>query len=271
MGHSFEIHHRASHHYNSQSMAVPSNLFKAFLSSNTRTFLRQPSSFKLLAIPGHQARREVNLHSPNRLGGSQSRHIYSSSTCKDDTQSYQWVAHSDGPHDEGAPLPPNISNFTDKTEDTKDLARSWVKQFAERGGVPKREFEIGYSRSSGPGGQHVNKTSTKATVRLPVNCRWIPQWAKINLRKHPTFYVARSDSLQVSSDVHRSQSQNLTECLKKINYQIESVAFNAIPKPPNFEKVKRIAKHEASFERAQKEAKQRWKAIKQGRGKVRPE
>ncbi|KAH7325309.1 hypothetical protein B0J17DRAFT_681832 [Rhizoctonia solani] len=159
----------------------------------------------------------------------------------------------------------------DKSEDTKDLARSWVKQFADRGGVPKREFEIGYSRSSGPGGQHVNKTSTKATVRLPLNCRWIPQWARSDLRKHPTFYVARNNSLQVSSDVHRSQSQNLAECLRKINDQIETVGFNAIPKPPNLEKMKRVAKHEAKFERVQKEIKQHSKAIKQWRGKVRPE
>ncbi|KAG8727243.1 hypothetical protein FRC11_013635, partial [Ceratobasidium sp. 423] len=56
-----------------------------------------------------------------------------------------------------------------------------------------------------------------------------------------------------------------------INSQIESVTFNAIPKPLDVEKMKRIARHEAKFERAQKEAKQRSKAIKQGRGKVRPE
>ncbi|CUA72641.1 hypothetical protein RSOLAG22IIIB_04959 [Rhizoctonia solani] len=203
--------------------------------------------------------------------GLRIRHIASNSILKDENQNYQWVAHTDGPHDQGAPFPPAISTFTDKTEDTKDLARSWVKQFIERGGVPKREFEIGYSRSSGPGGQHVNKTSTKATVRLPMNCRWVPDWAKSELRKHSTFYVVRNDSLQVSSDAHRSQSQNLAECLRKINSQIETVSSNAIPKPPDAEKMKRIAKHEAKFERAQKEAKQRSKAIKQGRGKVRPE
>ncbi|GAB1526670.1 hypothetical protein RhiTH_009842 [Rhizoctonia solani] len=199
------------------------------------------------------------------------RYISISPLSKDDTQSYQWVAHSGGLHDEGTPLPPSISSFVDKSEEAKRLARSWVKEFVDQGGIPKREFEIGYSRSSGPGGQHVNKTNTKATVRLPVNCRWIPEWAKSDLRKHMTFYVVRSDSLQVSSDVHRSQSQNLAECLKKINAQIGSAASRAIPKPPDAEKLKRIAKHEATFGRAQKEIKQRSKAIKQGRAKVRPE
>ncbi|CAE6414111.1 unnamed protein product [Rhizoctonia solani] len=250
-------------------MVLTPSLSRTFSVTSIRNSPKWLSNSTLRGIISDSAHKGA-LKSPAWLE-SQARHIFLSSVDRDETQSYQWVAHSDGPLDEGAPLPPTISSFADKTEDTKNLARSWVKQFVERGGVPKREFEIGYSKSSGPGGQHVNKTSTKATVRLPINCRWIPEWARNDLRKHPTFYVARNDSLQVSSDVHRSQSQNLTECLRKINSQIESAAFSTIPKPPDFEKMKRIAKHEAKFERSQKEVKQRSKAIKQGRGKVRPE
>ncbi|KAG8736146.1 hypothetical protein FRC10_009654 [Ceratobasidium sp. 414] len=75
---------------------------------------------------------------------------------------------------------------------------------------------------------------------------------------------------------------------KPINLQIERAAIDAIPKPPDLEKQQRIAKHEARFERANKEFKQRavrqclaqapdsnpnseQKTVKQGRGKVRPE
>jgi hypothetical protein len=43
------------------------------------------------------------------------RHIQTSALCREETQIYQWVAHSDGSHDEGAPLPPNIASFTDKS------------------------------------------------------------------------------------------------------------------------------------------------------------
>ncbi|CAE6466071.1 unnamed protein product [Rhizoctonia solani] len=230
-------------------------------------------SYKVLEIFSHRRTPmpKGTLESSIESRRPSPQYIHTSALCKNETQTYQWVAHSDGSHDEGAPLPPNISTFVDKSEDTKKLARSWVKQFTGRGGVPKREFEIGYSRSSGPGGQHVNKTSTKATIRLSLNCRWIPEWAKNDLRKHASFYVARNDSLQVSSDVHRSQSQNLAECLRKINSQIESTASTAIPKPPDVEKLKRIERYKANFERTQKEAKQRSKTIKQGRGKVRPE
>ncbi|KAG9087191.1 hypothetical protein FS749_003088 [Ceratobasidium sp. UAMH 11750] len=96
-------------------------------------------------------------------------------------------------------------------------------------------------------------------------------YGKTDSTVKPTFYIDRTDSLQASSDVHRSQSQNLAECLKKINLQIERAAIDAIPKPPDLEKQRRVAKHEAKFERANKEFKQRAKMVKQGRGKVRPE
>ncbi|QRW04540.1 RF-1 domain protein [Ceratobasidium sp. AG-Ba] len=185
-------------------------------------------------------------------------------------QTLQWVPQSDGGSGNDAPLPPKISGFADQSDEVKESARQWVNAFMEHGGVPRKEFEVGYSRSSGPGGQHVNKTSTKATVRLPMRCPWIPMWAKSTLRTH-TFYIDRTDALQASSDVHRSQSQNLAECLKKINLQIERAATDTIPKPPDLEKQKRIAKHEARFERANKEFKQQKKMVKQGRGKVKPD
>ncbi|KAG8793137.1 hypothetical protein FRC12_003773 [Ceratobasidium sp. 428] len=202
---------------------------------------------------------------------SQVRSFTSSLRAQEAPEDLQWAAQPDVNSDGTIPLPPKIADFEGRSEELKESARQWIKLFVERGGVPKKEFEVGYSRSSGPGGQHVNKISTKATVRLPMKCVWIPQWAKGSLRAHPTFYIDRTDSLQTSSDVHRSQSQNLAECLKKINIQIERAALDAIPKPPDPEKQRRIAKHEAKFERVNKEFKQRAKTIKQGRGKVRPE
>ncbi|KAG9093571.1 hypothetical protein FRC07_011441, partial [Ceratobasidium sp. 392] len=184
----------------------------------------------------------------------QARLFASSSRLQETLEDVQWTPQSGSANDNDIPLPPKITDFVDQSEETKEVARGWTNMFLERGGVPRKEFEVGYSRSSGPGGQHVNKTSTKATNAI-----------------QPVFYIERTDSLQTSSDVHRSQSQNLAECLKKINLQIEGAAMEAIPKPPDLEKQRRIAKHEARFERANKEFKQRAKMVKQGRGKVRPE
>ncbi|KAG8695690.1 hypothetical protein FRC09_008998 [Ceratobasidium sp. 395] len=211
--------------------------------------------------------RQTSLETPR----SRVRSFTSSLRLQETPEDIQWAAQPDVNSDRIIPLPPKIADFEGRSEELKESARQWIKLLVERGGVPKKEFEVGYSRSSGPGGQHVNKTSTKATVRLSIKCAWIPQWAKGSLRAHPTLYIDRTDSLQTSSDVHRSQTQNLAECLKKINIQIERAALDAIPKPPDLEKQRRIAKHEAKFERANKEFKQRAKMVKQGRGKVRPE
>ena len=59
--------------------------------------------------------------------------------------------------------------------------KSWVQQFKLQGGLtPPRhanDYTLSYSRSSGPGGQNVNKVSTKATVRLDLEKAktWLPE------------------------------------------------------------------------------------------------
>jgi len=64
-----------------------------------------------------------------------------------------------------------------------NAAREWIQQFKLKGGLtPPRhadDYEITYSRSSGPGGQNVNKLNTKATVRLDLEraSRWLPEHA----------------------------------------------------------------------------------------------
>lgn len=44
------------------------------------------------------------------------------------------------------------------------------------GHIPIDKLEITYCRSSGPGGQHVNKTNTKVTVKFHLaSADWIPE------------------------------------------------------------------------------------------------
>ena len=42
--------------------------------------------------------------------------------------------------------------------------------------IPREKLDIQFCRSSGPGGQNVNKVNSKAEVRFNVyNCSWLPK------------------------------------------------------------------------------------------------
>ena len=50
--------------------------------------------------------------------------------------------------------------FTSRSEASEEdvaTTRNWLKTFGSSGGLPSDVGEVSYSRSSGPGGQNVNK------------------------------------------------------------------------------------------------------------------
>ncbi|XP_036405091.1 peptidyl-tRNA hydrolase ICT1, mitochondrial isoform X2 [Megalops cyprinoides] len=94
--------------------------------------------------------------------------------------------------------------------------------------IPVDRLTVTYSRSSGPGGQHVNKVNTKAEVRFHVQTAdWIPAENKNRINK--------AGELLVTSEVSRSQQRNLEDCLQKINDIISKA--NQKPQEPTAEDV----------------------------------
>ena len=62
----------------------------------------------------------------------------------------------------------------------------YIKATVDRfnGHIPIKKLDISYSRSSGPGGQHVNTTNTKVTVKLHLpSADWIPEETKQRLQQ----------------------------------------------------------------------------------------
>uniref|UniRef100_A0A3Q0SPZ4 Large ribosomal subunit protein mL62 n=1 Tax=Amphilophus citrinellus TaxID=61819 RepID=A0A3Q0SPZ4_AMPCI len=77
---------------------------------------------------------------------------------------------------------------------------------------------VSYSRSSGPGGQHVNKVSTKAEVRFHVQtAEWIPEDVRKKILEKNKNRITKAGELLVTSELSRSQQRNLSDCIQKIS------------------------------------------------------
>lgn len=112
-----------------------------------------------------------------------------------------------------------------------DSAKSWLETFQHLK-IPRDLFSISYSRSSGPGGQKVNKTSSKATVSLephqwmnPQFCYWIPKpiLDQISLKK--LRYETKNGGLLIQSDLSRNRDNNTDECFRKLLQEIKDNVF----------------------------------------------
>uniref|UniRef100_A0A3B4BAY7 Large ribosomal subunit protein mL62 n=1 Tax=Periophthalmus magnuspinnatus TaxID=409849 RepID=A0A3B4BAY7_9GOBI len=87
-----------------------------------------------------------------------------------------------------------------------------------RNDCPHERLTVSYSRSSGPGGQHVNKVNTKAEVRFHVQTAdWIPEDVRQKILEKNKNRINKSGELLVTSEVSRSQHRNLNCCIQKIS------------------------------------------------------
>ncbi|KAJ7760620.1 RF-1 domain-containing protein [Mycena maculata] len=133
-------------------------------------------------------------------------------------------------------LPPRLSSLD--TPEENALARTWIERF-RASEIPKGSVQLSFSRSSGPGGQNVNKVNTKATLRCLIHENWIPQWAKPELKRSP-YYVSSSQLIQITATVHRSQSLNIDECLSKFHALLVAASSAALKTEPSEVQKKRV-------------------------------
>lgn len=147
-----------------------------------------------------------------------------------------------------------------------------AKQWLDNPQINRAVFEITYSRSSGPGGQKVNKTSSKATVALepwkwlnPQFCFWIPKPILAQIEEKKIRYHTKLGGLLIQSDRSRNREDNTADCFKKLADEIRRVVeFEGEVSEEDKAKWEELAK--VSKERRM-EQKKRQKEKKQGRSK----
>ncbi len=124
--------------------------------------------------------------------------------------------------------------------------------------VPESEFHWSYARSGGPGGQNVNKVSSKAVLRWNVAASdSLPDAVKVRLLALQRRRVTAAGELIVAGQRFRDQDRNRQDCLEKLAAMIREAA--AIPKS------RRPTKPTRGSHRRRLEAKKRRSIIKSQR------
>lgn len=96
--------------------------------------------------------------------------------------------------------------------------------------IPQSEFRFDFSRSSGPGGQNVNKVNSRATLRWrPAESPSLPGPVRARLLDRVGSRLTNEGDLLISSQLTRDQSRNLNDCLEKLR-RLVLAAVNP-PKP----------------------------------------
>lgn len=130
--------------------------------------------------------------------------------------------------------------------------------------IPEQELEFAYIRSSGPGGQNVNKVSSKAVLTWQfaqsmalvgaVRSRFETRYAR---------RITREGCVVISSQKYREQSRNAEECRAKLSAMILAIVAAPVERRPT-EKTR-------GSQRRRLEQKRTRSAHKQGRRKLHPE
>ncbi|KAJ3623693.1 hypothetical protein MTP99_017364 [Tenebrio molitor] len=109
------------------------------------------------------------------------------------------------------------------------------------GYIPVDQLDITYSRSSGPGGQNVNKVNTKVEVRFQLSsATWISEDVKSKLLEKFKNKITKDGFVIFRSDLTRHQQLNLADCLEKIRASVRAcLVEDTEPSEETAEKIRR--------------------------------
>lgn len=84
--------------------------------------------------------------------------------------------------------------------------------------IPQDEIELSFSTSSGPGGQHANRSATRVDLQWNIErSRALGPRQKERVRASLRHRIDSSGNLRLSSDTHRSQLRNRQEVIRRLH------------------------------------------------------
>jgi ribosome-associated protein len=107
--------------------------------------------------------------------------------------------------------------------------------------IPRSELRFSFVRSSGPGGQNVNKVASKAVLRWGIaQSASIPEPVRERCLAKFRRRINDRGELIVASQRYRDQGKNIEDCLAKLRELILAAAI--VPKPRKKSKVPKAAR-----------------------------
>jgi len=91
--------------------------------------------------------------------------------------------------------------------------------------IPFHEIELSYARSSGPGGQNVNKVNSKAVLRWrAASSPSLPEDVRSRLLERLRSRLTVQGDLVITSQRFRDAGRNAADCLEKLRSLLQQVA-----------------------------------------------
>ena len=109
--------------------------------------------------------------------------------------------------------------------------------------IKESELHFSYVRSSGPGGQHVNKVSTAVQLKYNVMQSDIPEELKQRFNDRYRNRISKSGFLTITAQSFKSQKKNKDDAVSRLEKLFSDIKIKTkrIPtKPSRGSKVKRI-------------------------------
>ncbi len=99
--------------------------------------------------------------------------------------------------------------------------------------IDERELEESFIRSSGPGGQNVNKLATAVQLRFDVrHSPSLPDDVRARLETLAGRRLTRDGVLVITAQRHRTQERNRQDALDRLIELIRQAAVRPVPRRP---------------------------------------